>query len=423
VELRAEGAELALDRSLLGRLMGPLEHLLRNAAIHGIESPADRRAAGKAETGRISLAVSREGSELRLVVADDGAGLDAEAIAAAARARGLIGADEAVDAERAARLILSAGLTTRKQVDRDAGRGVGLDAVNAEVQQLGGSLEVTTSPGEGTRFRMRLSLDIALQHVLFLRAGGHVYALPMRDVRRVSQILPERLADAEASGGWLELDGAEQALHYLHDLVGLPRPSMSGERVSLLSMAGDPPMAVVAEGLEGQAEVVVRAGGPQVAALAGVTGATVLEDGQVAPLLDLRELEAVPRQVARDTRPLALVVDDSITVRRLTGRLLERQDWRVTSARDGIEALEVMEAESPAVVLLDIEMPRMDGLELLGRLRGRPDGGPPVVMITTRSGDKHRQQAESLGVNGYLGKPWQEEELLATLAEAARVQR
>ncbi|MGM0412585.1 MAG: Hpt domain-containing protein [Pseudomonadota bacterium] len=422
VELRTAGAELALDRSLLGRLMGPLEHLLRNAAIHGIESPEDRRAAGKPEVGGIDLAVSREGSELRLVVADDGAGLDAEAIAAAARERGLIGPEETVDAERAARLILSAGFTTRQRVDRDAGRGVGLDAVNAEVKQLGGSLEVTTTPGEGTRFRMRLSLDIALQHVLFLRAGGHVYAVPMSDVRRVSQILPERLADAESSGEWLELDGVEQALHYLHDLVGVHRPTMAGERVSVLSMAGEPPLAVVAEALEGQAEVVVRAGGPQVAALAGVTGATVLEDGRVAPLLDLRELEAVPRQVARDIRPLALIVDDSITVRRVTGRLLERQDWRVASARDGVEALEVMEEEPPAVVLLDIEMPRMDGLELLGRLRDRPDGGPPVVMITTRSGEKHRQQAESLGVNGYLGKPWQEEELLTTLAEAAHVQ-
>ncbi|SFD45358.1 chemosensory pili system protein ChpA (sensor histidine kinase/response regulator) [Thiohalospira halophila DSM 15071] len=419
VELSVAGGDLALDRSLLGRLVGPLEHLLRNAVIHGIEAPEARLAAGKAETGRIDLAISREGSELRLTVSDDGAGLDPEAVAEAARERGEIGPDEAVTPARAARLILESGLTTRQNLDQDAGRGVGLDAVNSEVKQLGGSLEVTSTPGTGTRFRLRLSLDIALQRVLFLRAGDHVYAVPMADVGGVGQLPAERVAQAEAAGQGLDWSGERRILRHLDDLVGLPRPQSPGERVTLVRVEDDPPLAVVAEALEGQGEVVVRAGGPQVAALPGVTGATVLDDGRVAPLLDLRELEAVPREAARDVRPLALVVDDSITVRRVTGRLLDRHGWRVASARDGVEALEAVEEEPPAVVLLDIEMPRMDGFELLGRLRERADGGPPVVMITSRSGDKHRQRAEALGVSAYLGKPWQEEELLTTLAEAA----
>ncbi|MFP4696894.1 Hpt domain-containing protein, partial [Thiohalospira sp.] len=418
-ELRVEGADLALDRSLLGRLVGPLEHLLRNAVIHGIEAPEARRAAGKEETGRIDLAVSREGSELRLTVADDGAGLDPGAVAAVARERGEIGADETVTPARAARLILTPGLTTRPSVDRDAGRGVGLDAVNTEVKQLGGSLEVSSTPGEGTRFRLRVSLDIALQRVLFLQAGGHVYALPMAHVAGISQIPRERLETAEAAGEGLDWQGRLWSLHHLDDLVGLPRPAAVEDRVSLVLLEGVRPLAVAVEALAGQGEVVVRAGGPQVAALPGVIGATVLDDGRVAPLLDLHELEAVPQESARDARPQALVVDDSITVRRVTGRLLERHGWRVATARDGVEALEAVEAEPPAVVLLDIEMPRMDGFELLGRLRQRADGGPPVVMITSRSGDKHRRRAEALGVSAYLGKPWQEEELLTTLTEAA----
>ena len=419
VELSVEGGDLALDRSLLGRLVGPLEHLLRNAVIHGIEAPEDRLAAGKAATGRIDLAISREGSELRLTVSDDGAGLDPEAVAAAARERGELEPGETVTPARAARLILAPGLTTRQNVDQDAGRGVGLDAVNSEVKQLGGSLEVTSTPGTGTRFRLRVSLDIALQRVLFLRAGSHVYAVPMSDVGGVGQIPAERLAQVEAAGEGLDWAGERRTLRHLHDLVGLPRPQSPGERVTLVLIEGESPLAVVAEALEGQGEVVVRAGGPQVAALPGVTGATVLDDGRVAPLLDLRELEAAPREASRDVRRLALVVDDSITVRRVTGRLLDRHGWRVAHARDGVEALEEVEQERPAVVLLDIEMPRMDGFELLGRLRERADGGPPVVMITSRSGDKHRQRAEALGVNAYLGKPWQEEELLTTLAEAA----
>ncbi|MFW5909795.1 MAG: hybrid sensor histidine kinase/response regulator, partial [Thiohalospira sp.] len=418
-ELRVEGGDLALDRSLLGRLVGPLEHLLRNAVIHGIEAPEARRAAGKEETGRIDLAVSREGSELRLTVADDGAGLDPGAVAAVARERGEIGADETVTPARAARLILTPGLTTRPSVDRDAGRGVGLDAVNTEVKQLGGSLEVTSTPGEGTRFRLRVSLDIALQRVLFLQAGGHVYALPMAHVAGISQIPRERLETAEAAGEGLDWQGRLWSLHHLDDLVGLPRPAAVEDRVSLVLLEGVRPLAVAVEALAGQGEVVVRAGGPQVAALPGVIGATVLDDGRVAPLLDLHELEAVPQESARDARPQALVVDDSITVRRVTGRLLERHGWRVATARDGVEALEAVEAEPQAVVLLDIEMPRMDGFELLGRLRQRADGGPPVVMITSRSGDKHRRRAEALGVSAYLGKPWQEEELLTTLTEAA----
>ena|GEM_PF-3913464 len=420
VELSVEGGDLALDRSLLGRLVGPLEHLLRNAVIHGIETPDARRAAGKPATGRIALALGREGSELRVTVSDDGAGLDPDAVAAAARERGELEPGETVTPARAARLILAPGLTTRQRVDQDAGRGVGLDAVNTEVKQLGGSLEVNTTPGQGTRFRLRLSLDIALQRVLFLRAGDHVYAVPMDDVGGVGQLPTERLAEAEAAGEGLDWAGERRALRHLHDLVGVPRPPAVGERGTVVLIEGESPLAVVAEALEGQGEVVVRAGGPQVAALPGVTGATVLDDGRVAPLLDLRELEAAPREAARDVRPLALVVDDSITVRRVTGRLLDRHGWRVAHARDGVEALEVVEEEWPAVVLLDIEMPRMDGFELLGRLRERADGGPPVVMITSRSGDKHRQRAEALGVSAYLGKPWQEEELLTTLTEAAR---
>jgi chemosensory pili system protein ChpA (sensor histidine kinase/response regulator) len=426
VDLVVTGATGELDRQVLERMLPPFEHLLRNAVVHGIEAPADRVQRGKPETGRIEVAMRREGAEVVIVVTDDGGGMNLRAIRDKALALGLIQPKQAMSDEAAMQLILEPGFSTASSLTQAAGRGVGMDVVATEIKRLGGALQMDTTAGRGTRFTIRLPFTLAISQALIVRTGDELYALPLPTVESVVRLpradVQRHLAE-EVPG--FEYGGQRYRFQYLGSFIGgiaaqLPENDLPVPIV--LIRAGDSSTALVTDELVGSREIVVKNVGPQVSGIRGIAGATILGDGRIVIILDMGSLvrgDWRSRPVAEgvrersDRRTFALVVDDSITVRRVTQRLLERNGMRVMTAKDGVDALSLLEEHLPDVILLDIEMPRMDGYEVAAHVRGDERlKHIPIVMITSRVGEKHRARAIELGVDDYLGKPYQENQLL-----------
>lgn len=429
-DITVTGGESELDRIVLERLGGPLDHLLRNAIVHGIESPGEREAAGKARRAAIDLRVCGEGTRLVIELSDDGRGLDLAAIRATARERGWLDADADLSDSDALRLILQPGFSTAEAITQTAGRGVGLDVVHNEIQQLGGSLAVSSEPGRGTCFTIRVPLSLAVSQVLMVDVGGERYAVPVATidgVARVPRAELTRLADNQAAS--IDYGGAPYQVRELGALLGLStgaEDSGTSHR-ALLVRAGEARVALIVDAMSGSRDIVVKPVGPQVAAVPGFSAATIQADGTVVLILDvaalvqawgLRALAAdQPASVApADRRPTALVVDDSITIRRTSERFLASHGFRVVTARDGVEAVDILQSVTPAVVLLDIEMPRMDGFELAAYMRN--SGGlaqTPIVMISSRSGASHQERARAIGVDRFVTKPYREQDLLAQI--------
>lgn len=431
-ELFIRGGDEELDRSVLERMTAPIEHLLRNAVVHGIEPAETRQAAGKPAAGRIEITLFREGTQLVIEVGDDGRGLDLDTIVARARTLGLVAEGDEVSDEAAARLIFQPGVSTADTLTQSAGRGVGLDVVAAEIRELGGGLTVAAGASGGTRFAIRLPLSLAISQALFVGVGEERYAVPMGSIEGVTRLSRDELKGAAKAEGepTLEYAGQRYRLVELAEVLGVP-DAAPGEDAPvnlpvILARAGERRAAFVAHSMIGSREIVVKPVGPQVATVPGIAGATVLADGAVMVILDLAALvqtqtRALPRPpasatAAADARPLVLVVDDSITIRRVSERFLTRQGFRVGLAKDGMDALAQLQANPPDAVLLDIEMPRIDGFELATYMRNSQTlRHTPIVMITSRSGDKHRRRAEQIGVDRFLTKPYQEEQLLAEI--------
>ena len=428
VQLRLEGAQGELDRNVLDRMTAPLEHMLRNAVAHGLESPEGRRKAGKDEEGSVRIAVRREGSEVVLEVGDDGAGLDRGAIRRRGVERGLVREDAVLADGDLDALIMEPGFSTADEVSRLAGRGVGMDVVASEVRQLGGTLDIASTPGEGTNFTLRLPQTLAVTQAVFVRIGETSFAVPIASVRGVGRISREELSAPDAV---YRYGGEDYALHDLGRLLGQPAARAEGQvqMPLLLIRSGDLRAAVSIDQVLGNREIVVKPVGPQVASIPGIFGATIMGDGSVVVILDVAPLvrrnAALPRDVAPVSTqaeqrrvPLVMVVDDSITMRKVTGRVLERHNYEVVTAKDGVDALERLEERVPDLMLLDIEMPRMDGYELATHMRADARlRGVPIIMITSRTGEKHRQRAMEIGVQRYLGKPYQEPELMRNVFE------
>lgn len=423
VALKLDGTHGELDRNVLERMTAPLEHLLRNSVAHGLEAPDKRKAAGKPEEGTVQVSLRREGSEMVLHVTDDGAGLNRAAIRKRAEARGLLQAGQAIDDIDLDRLILESGFSTYDSVSQLAGRGVGMDVVYNEVRQLGGTLDIVSRPSEGAQFILRLPQTLAVTQAAFVQIGETQFAVPVASVSGIGRISRERF---EASGGSYVYGGEEYALYNLGDLVGHAPARAEGQaQVPLLLIrAGDMRAAVAVDQVLGNREIVVKPVGPQIASIPGIYGATITGDGSVVVILDIAPLVrrhlAQPAQPATSTAaaaerrvPLVMVVDDSLTMRKVTSRVLERHNLEVTAARDGVEALERLEERVPDLMLLDIEMPRMDGYELATAMKADARfRDVPIVMITSRTGDKHRQRAFDIGVQRYMGKPYQELDLM-----------
>lgn len=434
VHLTLEGTHGELDRNVLDRMVAPLEHMLRNSVAHGLETAEQRRAAGKPVEGEISLRLHREGSEIVLDVADDGAGLDREAIRRRALERGLIQADATLADNELDNLIFASGFSTADQLSQLAGRGVGMDVVRNEVRQLGGSVEIHSVRGQGARFTLRLPQTLAVTQAVFVQIGETTFAVPVGSVSGIGRISRERF---EAGDSTYRYSGEEYTLHDLGSLIGQAPARAEGQaQVPLLLVrAGDLRAAVAIDQVLGNREIVVKPVGLQIASVPGIYGATITGDGRVVVILDVAPL--VRRFVANPERPLpvaeleqqrqvpvVMVVDDSLTMRKVTGRILERHNFEVSVARDGVEALERLEERVPDLMLLDIEMPRMDGYELATAMRADPRyRDVPIVMITSRSGDKHRQRAFEIGVQRYLGKPYQELDLMRNVYDLLGIAR
>lgn len=438
VALKLEGTQGELDRNVLERMTAPLEHMLRNAVAHGLETPAKRRSAGKADEGTVRIAVRREGSEVVLEVADDGAGLDRAAIRRRGEERGLVRSDAVLSDSDLDMLILEPGFSTADEVSRLAGRGVGMDVVASEVRQLGGALDIQSTPGQGVRFTLRLPQTLAVTQAVFVRIGDTTFAVPIASVRGVGRLSRDLLDQGDVA---YRYGGEDYHVHDLGVLVGHAPAKAEGQLQMplLLIRSGDLRAAVSVDQVVGNREIVVKPVGPQVASVPGIFGATIMGDGRVVVILDVAPLvrrrtaqlldfaqSAPPPAVPVEARkvPLVMVVDDSVTMRKVTGRVLERHNFEVVAAKDGIDALERMAERVPDLMLLDIEMPRMDGYELATQMKADPVlRNVPIVMITSRSGEKHRQRAFEIGVERYLGKPYQEPELIRNVFELLGIAR
>lgn len=434
VHLVLEGTQGELDRNVLDRMVAPLEHMLRNSVAHGLETPEQRRDAGKPEEGSIAIRLRREGSEIVLEVADDGAGLDREAIRRRGEERGLIEPGQELSEAELDNLIFASGFSTSEQVSQLAGRGVGMDVVRNEVRQLGGSVDIHSVRGQGATFTLRLPQTLAVTQAVFVRIGETTFAVPVGSVSGIGRISRTRYESGE--GGY-HYAGEEYVLHDLGSLVGQPAARADGQaQVPLLLVrAGDLRAAVAIDQVLGNREVVVKPVGLQIASVPGIYGATITGDGRVVVILDVaplvRRFLAQPARPSLETQaeaqrqvPLVMVVDDSLTMRKVTSRVLERHNLDVSTARDGVEALELLEERVPDLMLLDIEMPRMDGYELATAMRADPRfKAVPIVMITSRSGEKHRQRAFEIGVQRYLGKPYQELDLMRNVYDLLGIAR
>jgi len=415
-----------LDRQVLEKMLPPFEHMLRNAVIHGLESPAEREVMGKPPSGSIRIAIRREGAEVVIDIADDGRGLDVLAIRRKAVELGFVSREAALTDEEAMQFILRSGFSTADQLTQAAGRGIGMDVVANQVAKLGGTLSIASQRGKGTTFTLRLPFTLAVTQALIVRTGHELYALPLPTVEGIIRIarteFEERMARPEPA---IEYGGQRYFFRHLGQFLGLGPSRLPDEqdRVSIILVrAGENSTALITDEMQDSREIVVKPVGAQLATIRGISGATILGDGRIVVILDVgalvrssRPAPDMPAPVAEpeQKQTVALVVDDSITMRRVTQRLLERNGFRVVTAKDGVEAISVLQDHRPDIILLDVEMPRMDGYEFARHVRN--DAGlakVPIIMVTSRVSEKHRARAIEIGVNDYLGKPYQERELL-----------
>jgi chemosensory pili system protein ChpA (sensor histidine kinase/response regulator) len=432
--LDIKGGQVEVDRSVLERITAPFEHMLRNSVAHGVEPSAERVAKGKPELGEIRIEVRQEGNEIVLAVTDDGAGLNYERIRAKAVSQGLLRPEDSPSDAEVAEFIFHPGFSTASEVTQLAGRGVGMDVVKSEIAALGGRVELTSETGRGTKFTIYLPLTLAVTQAVMVRAGGVMYAIPAVMVEQVRQIKADELASFHTSGE-AQWQNRRYPFRYLPRILGDGDFRPESRRVTpiMFLRTGTNLAAIQLDEVIGSQEIVVKNTGPLLARVAGITGATVLGTGEIVLILNpiiLAGREAAAAAAVRvgegarpepaaaapsaPAVPTVMIVDDSLTVRKITGRLLAREGYNVLTAKDGVDAMEQLHDAVPDVMLVDIEMPRMDGFDLTRNVRADSRlKHIPIIMITSRTADKHRAYAKEIGVNVYLGKPYQEEELLA----------
>ncbi len=432
VRLQIEGGSMEMDTHVWDVLADPLMHMLRNAVDHGIESPDIRRAGGKSEQAVIRVQCSRRGSSFVLRLSDDGSGLDYDAIRA--RAAKLYSDQDIgeLSEQELAGLIFKQGFSVRNQVTDISGRGVGMDVVRNGVEQLNGTIEVASSQGEGVEFILSIPIVVAQLPALLVRFGDQRYALPMRDVNRVIRV-PARVARKRT----ISIDGIEEPLLRPVEIFNLGtaagRKTNTGEtQLGILVEINDRRCVLLVEDIDGREEVVFKNLETPLDAIPFVAGATIMGDGSIVPIIHTEDLLAV-RDVplateeapARDKidrdRPLTILfADDSISIRKVLGRFISSQGWQAVATHDGVDALEKIREHNPDIIILDIEMPRMNGFEVLQSLQYQPEyKNTPVLMLTSRSADKYREKARSLGASGFITKPFNDEELSSLIAALA----
>ncbi|AEJ02975.1 CheA signal transduction histidine kinase [Nitrosomonas sp. Is79A3] len=436
--LEIQGAEVEIDRSVLEKINPPLEHLLRNAIAHGIEEPRLRQQAGKPEIGQVAIHLRQEGNEVIITLSDDGRGLNLPRIREEAQRLGLIQENEILDDDKAMSLIFIQGLSTTDSITGIAGRGIGLDIVKNEISMLGGRISVQSVPGQGTTFTIYLPLTLSVAQTFMVRAGKQIYAIPAFIVEHNREFDPDTLKTIYQDRQ-IEFNGKKYLFSHLSHLLGQTDhiPEITKHSQVLFLHSGTQYLAVHVDDLIGNTEVVAKNIGSQLAHAPGVEGATITGDGEVILILNpvkliqrtdvqkalntpLPELTAIT-QKKTNTAPAIMVVDDSLTVRKVTCRLLEREGCDVLIAKNGKEAIEILQDSIPDVMLIDLEMPKMNGFELIEKVRANPETAHiPMIIISSRTAEKHRKIAKDLGVNIFLGKPYKEDELLNHLSELIR---
>ncbi|MBL4711565.1 MAG: response regulator, partial [Gammaproteobacteria bacterium] len=429
VELEIAGENSEVDRTVLDRIIAPLEHMLRNAVAHGIEKPEQRKISGKDEVGKIKITVAREGTDVVIDIQDDGAGIDADKVKDKAVKMGLITHDTVLSDHDALQFILQSGFSTADHVTQVAGRGVGMDVVDSEIKQLGGILDIDTVKGQGTKFNIRLPLTLAINQALLVTVGDDLFAVPLASIEGVVRMTGyelQRFYDSENSH--YEFNNIEFELKHLGGLLTGNQPDYAKQLQLfpvLLVRVGEKHFALHVDNMMGRREIVVKPVGMQIGSVRGIAGATILADGRVVLILEMSALvtaeslftpqdpvETVDEVVNNEIKTI-MVVDDSITIRKITERMLKRYGIEVMLAKDGIDATSQLQDNMPDLMLLDIEMPRMDGFEVASFVRNDDRlKDLPIIMITSRTGVKHKEKALEIGVNQYLGKPFQEEDLL-----------
>lgn len=435
VEVEIVGEQSEVDRTVLDRIIAPLEHMIRNAVAHGIEMPEARRALGKNETGRILIEVDRQGTNIIINVTDDGAGIDVGKIRQKAIEQGLVTADSSLSDHDALQFILHSGLSTAEEVTQVSGRGVGMDVVDSEIKQLGGMLRIDSVRGKGTEFNIRLPLTLAINQALLVSVSDDVFAVPLASIEGVVRITGLELQRFYDSGNsHYEFNGIEYELRHLGGLLTGNQQDYSKQLrlfPVLLVHVGDQHFALHVDDLIGRREIVVKPVGMQIGAVRGIAGATILADGRVVLILEMSALviaeslfkphtpiEVVAEPVVEEYKKTIMVVDDSITIRKVTERMLLRYGIEVVLAKDGVDATNLLQDHIPDLMLLDIEMPRMDGFEVASYIRNDERlKNIPIIMITSRTGSKHKEKAMQIGVNRYLGKPFQEDDLVSNINE------
>lgn len=430
-KLDITGSAVEIDRSILEKMIAPFEHLLRNAAVHGIESLEQRLAARKTVCGHLQLEVRQEGNEVTIRMADDGQGLNLAHIRDKADSLGMLAADAEISDIGLMDLIFQPGFSTSPDVTALAGRGVGMDVVRSEVTSLGGRIAVDSVTGQGAQFIMHLPLTLAVTQVVLLTAGRKTYAIPSVLVEQVMQLKAHEQEQVFRDGA-VNWQGKKVALHYMSALLGDTNsaPLQQSYAPVIFVKNGNELAAILVDRIVGNREVVTKNIGPQLTYMIGVVGATVLGTGEIVLILNpirltqRKEYKRLLQQPTAITLPVLLrkkvimVVDDSQTVRRVMQRLLTRESYEVVLATDGMDALRQLRETTPDLILLDIEMPRMDGFDFTRHIRDIDSNVRiPIIMITSRTAAKHRERAMELGVNAYLGKPYQEDMLLGLIRD------
>ena len=434
-ELEISGEDNEVDNKVLDRMVAPLEHIIRNAVSHGIEAPVERVKKGKPEIGKISIDISRDGSDIVIRVSDDGSGVNLDKVRSRALQLGLIDHDQTIAEADLVQYILEPGFSTADHVTQMSGRGVGMDVVDIEIKQLGGTLQIETD-SSGTTFIARLPFTLSINQAILVQTGDETYAIPLINIEGITRLETYKLVEYyQGDNPELEFAGQKFALHYLSHLVGAGAQfGVEDEQFKqpvILIRSGDVRVALHVDEVLGNREIVVKALGKQLSQVKGLAGASILADGSIVLILDVNGLvrhstagavkvvyrtEQQPQAVAASRNHMkntVMVVDDSITMRRVASKLLERHNFEVVTAKDGVDALAQLEDVRPDVMLLDIEMPRMDGYELASHMQNEEQYSKiPIIMITSRTGEKHRDRALEIGVTNYMGKPYQEDELI-----------
>ena len=442
VELTLAGAETDLDNGIIQQISDPLIHLVRNSIAHGIEPPEERAESGKPAQGRVALRAYHRGNQIHIEVEDDGRGIDYEKIRSTALAQGLVTGAEAARLSEGDLLefLFRPGFSTASRKTELAGRGVGLDVVRSNLAALNGEISIDTEKGGGTRFTLKVPLTLVITQALFLRNGPWVFGIPLACVEEIRRV---RAADIEAVGGKLLTRLRDQVIEVvrLDARLGLDRvePINGFYRMVTINLGGRQ-VGIIVEEVLSKDEIVIKGLGEYLRNIKLFSGATIAPDGSPILLIDVYRLVAADAQAQppaetsgaeTDATPSApaekecaapekviLLADDSISVRRFVGRMLEKAGYRVKFASDGLEALEAATQGGCNLVLTDLEMPRTNGYELMAHLRQNPSTrGLPVVVLTSRAGDKHRDKALREGAAGFLTKPVQEEQLLAAVGK------